>query len=57
MINVLRGIDVSLNDGIREAAGNTRSRVALSRHGYQRIMLLWLDYGPFGLSHRKFPNY
>lgn len=46
VLSVLTVIEVSQKDGTKVAAGNTRSRVALRRHGYQRIIPLWLDLFP-----------
>lgn len=46
MISALIGIDATKNDGTKAAAGNTRSRVALSRHRDQRIIPLWLELWP-----------
>lgn len=46
VISALIGIDATKNDGTKAAAGNTRSRVALSRHRDQRIIPLWLELWP-----------
>lgn len=45
MISALTRTDASKNQGTKAAAGNTRSRVALT-DSQPRIILLWLELGP-----------